>query len=136
MEVPSGLFAASKGKDVEVVVTGRHDPIVGTLESVGANFLELRDELDDVWVNLSAVVSLRVHARVPPAGGVDSKRPSTTGPETREVALFCEECGYERIAREPVSEEERREAGPGAAQGITTCPACGCTSWTYKKPPP
>jgi hypothetical protein len=136
MEVPSGLFAASKGKDVEVVVTGRHDPIVGTLESVGANFLEIRDGLDDVWVSLSAVVSVRVHARVPPAGDVDSKRSSTTEPKTREVAVFCEECGYDRIAREPVSEEERREPGPAAGQATYICPACGCTSWTYKKPQP
>jgi hypothetical protein len=136
MELPSGLFAASKGKDVEVVVTGRHDPIVGTLESVGADFLELRDEFDDVWVNLSAVVSVWGHARVPPAGAIDSKSSSTTAPKTREVALFCEECGYDRIAREPVPEGEKREPGTGPRQATYTCPACGCTSWTYKKPQP
>ncbi len=134
MEVPSGLFEASKGKEVEVVVTGQHDPIVGILELVGANFLELRDGSDDVWVDLSAVVAVRVHSRTPPVGVVDSKRSLTTEPKTREVALFCEECGYERIAREPVSEEERRGAGPGATQGINTCPACGCTSWTHNRP--
>lgn len=134
MEVPSGLFEASKGKEVEVVLTGQHGPITGILESVGANSLQLRDGLDDVWVNLSAVVSIRVHARTPPARGVDSKPSVTSEPETREVALFCEECGYERMGREPVSEEEGREAGLGADQGINTCPACGCTSWTHKKP--
>ncbi len=136
MEVPSGLFEASKGKVVEVVLTGQQGPIVGVLELVGPDSLELRDGFDDVWVNLSAVVSVRVHTRTPPAKGVDSKRFVTTEPKTREVALFCRECGYERIGREPVSEDERREAGPGADQAINTCPACGCTSWTEKKPQP
>jgi hypothetical protein len=134
MEVPSGLFEASKGKEVEVVVTGQQGPITGILELVDANFLELRDGPNDVWVDLSAVVAVRVHARTPPARGVDSKRSVTSEPETREVALFCDECGYERMGREPVSEGEGREAGPGADQGINTCPACGCTSWTRKKP--
>ncbi len=136
MEAPSGLFEASKGKEVEVVLTGRQDPIVGILASIGPTSLELRDGLDDVWVNLAAVASVRVHARTAPARGGDANPPVTTKPKTREVALFCRECGYERVGREPVSEAEGREAGPGADRGIDTCPACGCTSWTRQKPQP
>ncbi|HQT95066.1 MAG TPA: hypothetical protein PK435_10575 [Thermoanaerobaculaceae bacterium] len=136
MEVPSGLFEASKGKEVEVVVTGRQAPIAGILESVGANSLELRDGPDDVWVNLSAVVSIRVHARQPPVKGVDSKRSVTSEPGTREVVLFCKECGYERMGREPIAAAEKPEAAPGAVQAIDTCPACGCTSWTRTRPQP
>jgi hypothetical protein len=134
MEAPSGWFSAAKGKEVEVVLTGQHDPVVGVLASIGPDSLELRDGLDDVWVNLAAVVSVRVHARTAPARGGDAKPPVTTGPETREVTLFCAECGYERVGREPVSDAEGREAGPDADQGINTCPACGCTSWTRQKP--
>jgi|NGEPerStandDraft_6_1074524.scaffolds.fasta_scaffold00193_15 hypothetical protein len=136
MDVPSGWFEAAKGKEVEVVLTGQQGPITGILESVGASSLELRDGLDDVWVSLSAVVSIRVHSRKPPVRGVDSKRSVTSEPETREVVLFCEECGYERMGREPVSAAEKPEAAPGAVQAIDTCPVCGCTSWTRKRSQP
>jgi hypothetical protein len=134
MEAPSGLFAASKGKEVEVLLTGRQDPIVGMLASISPTSLELRDGLDDVWVNLAAVVSVRVHSRTAPAPGGEANPPVTTRPKTREVALFCQECGYERVAREPVSEAGGREAGSRADLGSDTCPACGCTSWTRQKP--
>jgi hypothetical protein len=52
----------------------------------------------------------------------------------KEVDLFCEKCGYKRTSQEPVSEEQKQEAGRGARQVIPACPVCCSRGWTYKKP--
>ncbi len=56
------------------------------------------------------------------------------GRKTKEVELFCTNCGYKRPSQEDVPEEEKREAGRGARHVILACPACGSRRWTYKKP--
>src|SRR5664280_1530852 len=131
MDVPSGWFEAAKGKEVEVVLTGQQGPITGILESVGASSLELRDGLDDVWVSLSAVVSIRVHSRKPPVRGVDSKRSVTSELDTREVAALgivrteadrrafadCGGVGRARVVPAPANPVCRRPPGTPRHRG-------------------
>jgi hypothetical protein len=130
MGLQAQLFEAAKGKQVEVLLA-QQGRIVGILESVGADALQLRDGPDDVWVSLAAVVAVRVHARVPEAANAGSK---SAAPATRPVTLFCRQCGYERVARELASGEEAPPIGADRAAEI--CPVCGSTRWTRERPQP
>ena len=131
--VQSQLFEAAQGKEVEVLLAGQQGRIAGTLVSVAPDALQLRDGPDDVWVSLAAVVAVRVHARAPETTSVGSKR---TAPAMRSVTLYCRQCGYERVGREPASGEEPQPAGAGAGATAETCPVCGSTRWTRERPQP
>lgn len=126
MALQSAMFEAAKGKEVEVLLATAPGRLAGVLEAVGPDALMLRDGPDDVWVSLSAVVAVRVHARAQEATG----RPATAA--IPKVKLFCRQCGYERIGRDPgAAEEAQATAAEGAA---AICPVCGSTRWTRERP--
>lgn len=68
-----------------------------------------------------------------PAGSRTEPREGRGG-KTKEVDLFCANCGYKRPSQEPVAEEEKRDVERGARHVIPACPACGSRRSTYKKP--
>ena len=104
--------------------------VVGVLEAVGPDGLQLRAGPDDVWVSLAAVVAVWVHARAPEAASAGGGRPAPR----RQVTLFCRRCGYERVGPEPASGDEAPAAGPGTNRAAETCPVCGSTRWTRERP--
>lgn len=65
MEVPSELLDEWIGQEVEIRVIGPQDRLIGVLDLVGPKSLKLQDKADEVWVNLSAVVSVRLRKRTP-----------------------------------------------------------------------
>ena len=126
MGVQSQLLETAKGKEVEVFLTAAPGRLAGVIEVVAPDALMLRDGPDDVWVSLAAVVAVRVHARATESTG----RAATAA--IPKVKLFCRQCGYERIGREPGPGEEAPPTPADRAAAI--CPVCGSTRWTRERP--